>query len=70
MTCEKVYHANEQKKEIVNHKDCRKARIGEMPPPKKTCFTLCTSVRWIYSQWSEVSNFFEYLHFAYNPIHY
>ncbi|XP_047146092.1 A disintegrin and metalloproteinase with thrombospondin motifs 9 isoform X1 [Hydra vulgaris] len=50
--CEKVFYGNEQKKEIVHHKDCHKAKVSNMPSNQKSCYKPCTE-GWLYSPWSE-----------------
>lgn len=42
------------KDKTVSHKDCHKGKIGRKPAREIPCYSSCSTVRWIYSSWSEV----------------
>ena len=54
--CLQEYKEKTHAPKVVPHKECHNAKVGRKPLREVPCYTPCSTVRWMYSAWSKVSN--------------
>ncbi len=40
--------------QVVENKECHKAKVGRKPAREVPCYSHCSTVRWVYSGWTKV----------------